>query len=189
MPSRRRYSPDKLDIQPAGERPATWTFTRDAVSGTEFRYAVTDGNFESRNGWEFVVRVPKDRGDRIEVRPQIVPNLKAWARLERRSLTFARATKTGYTGRVYCQVALADTTGERTKDVARTDERADLPRWFDAFRTRLRAKGTVRATKGHDEDQLVAVVDKDDHAAMIALFFATKVWVLKEKFALPVALA
>lgn len=185
MPPRRRYSTDRLDVQPAGERPATWTFTRDAVSGTEFRYLVTDRNFDSRNAWEFVVRVPKDRTGRIEVRPQLVPNLKAWARLERRSLTFARTTKAGYAGRVYCQVALADATGERTKDVTHTGERAELPRWFDPFRTKLRAKGTVRATKGHDEEQLVALVDRDDHAAMIALFFATKVWVLKERFAMP----
>jgi hypothetical protein len=34
----------------------------------------------------------------------------------------------------------------------------------------------------------VLLVPTDDHAGMIRLFFATKVWVLKEKFALPAAL-
>jgi hypothetical protein len=33
----------------------------------------------------------------------------------------------------------------------------------------------------------VLLVPRGDHAAMIRLFFATKVWVLKERFALPAA--
>ncbi len=166
MPRYRRYRLEKLQITPMGERHASWTFTREPVSG---------------------VRVPSAGDDRIEVRPRATPSLKAWIGLERRSLTFARASRTGYRGRYYCQIALADPTGERTKDVLKKHERALLPPWFDEVSTRLRVKGTVRSTKGNDADQLVAVVRPSEHAVMIGLFFATKVWVLKEKVVLAAA--
>ena len=44
-----------------------------------------------------------------------------------------RARKAAYRGWVYCQVALADPTGERTKDVVRIGQRAALPPWFADF--------------------------------------------------------
>jgi hypothetical protein len=180
MPRYRRYKTKKLDVAPAGERPASWTFARDTVSGSEFAYLVRDRNVSDRQVWEFLVRVPNDREARIEVRPRTVPNVRVWAGLERRSLTFTRARRRGYEGRYYCQIALADPTGERTKDVIRGDERRRLPSWFEDFGARLREKATVRATKGFDADQLVAIVGADEHQLMIGLFFATKVWVLKE---------
>lgn len=184
MPRSPRYQTARLDIIASSERPASWTFTREPVSGTEFTYGVVDGNFRSRNLWEFTVRVPRGSDERIEVRPGLVPALKAWAGLERRSLTFTRARRSAYRGWHYCQVALADPTGERTKDVVRMDQRAQLPKWFDDFNSRLRRKDTVRATRGNDADELVALVRPGEHDRMIALFFATKIWVLKERFVL-----
>ncbi len=181
MPRLPRYRTDKLQIIAASERPATWTFTRQPVAGTEFSYGVVDGNFRSRNLWGFTVRVPDGRDERIEVRPSLVPPLKAWTGLERRSLTFTRARRASYRGWHYCQVALADPSGERTKDVIRIGERATLPRWFDDFSARLRRKATVRATRGHDGDELVVLVRPDEHERMIALFFASKAWILKER--------
>ena len=130
------------------------------------------------------MRVPSSGDERIEVRPRLTPGLKAWVGLERRSLTFARASRPGYRGWYYCQIALADPTGERTKDVLKKQERALLPPWFDEVSARLRVKGTVRSTKGNDADQLVAMVRPAEHELMIKLFFATKVWVLKEKVVL-----
>jgi hypothetical protein len=44
----------------------------------------------------------------------------------------------------------------------------------------MRLKHNVRPTKGTDGESLVVLVQPNDHAAMIRLFFATKVWVLKE---------
>ena len=181
MPRYKRYQFAKLEIEAAGERPASWTFTRAPISGTEFVYRVIDRNFENRNEWEFLVRVPKAGNDRIEVRPRTTPNLRAWAGLERRSLTFTKARRAGYRGQYYCQIALADPTGQRTKDVIRGDERDSLPPWFDQIRSRLRMKDTVRGTRGNDGNQLIALVDPDDHRRMIGLFFATKVWVLRER--------
>ena len=180
MAPRKRYQLDLVKVEPRESRSATWTFAGDAVSGTEQSYLVTDGNFSERNTWDFLVRIPKARGERLEVRPRTTPNLKVWAELPDRSLTFARATKGEARGKWYCQVALADPTGGRTKDVVKGDERDRLPAWFDAMRGRMRLKQNVRPTKGTDGDALVVLVQPQDHAAMIRLFFATKVWVLKE---------
>ena len=184
MGSRKRYQLDLVTVERGDGRPATWTFAGDAVAGTEQSYHVTDKNFPGRNTWEFLVRIPKARGGRLEVRPRTTPNVKVWAELTDRSLTFSRATKGEARGRWYCQVALADPTGGRTKDVVKGEERDQLPPWFDGVRGRMRLKQNVRPTKGTDGESLVVLVRGDDHAAMIRLFFATKVWVLKERITL-----
>jgi hypothetical protein len=180
MAPRKRYQLDRVTVDAGDSRPATWTFGGEPVSGTEQTYAVIDGNFPSRNEWEFMVRIPRARGGRLEVRPRTTPNLKVWAELTDRSLTFSRATRGEARGRWYCQVALADPTGTKTKDVVKGEERRRLPAWFDALQGRMRLKKNVRPTRGTDGDSLVVLVPAEDHAAMIRLFFATKVWVLKE---------
>jgi hypothetical protein len=81
-------------------------------------------------------------------------------------------------------VALADPTGVRSRDVIRSDERGELPSWFDTLKGRMRLKQKVRTTKGNDGEDLVVLVRPDDHETMIRLFFAMKVWVLKERIAL-----
>jgi hypothetical protein len=81
-------------------------------------------------------------------------------------------------------VALADPTGEKSRVIVRTDQRGKLPRWFDAVRGRMRTKEKVKPTRGTDGQSLVILVPADDHVSMIRLFFATKVWILKERFAL-----
>jgi hypothetical protein len=184
MASRKRYDLDLVTVESGESRPATWAFAGEAVSGTEQSYTVTDGNFQRQNEWGFIVRVPKARGTRIEVRPRATPNVKVWAELPDRSLTFLPATKGDARGRWYCQVALADPTGERSKDVVRGDERTLLPKWFDRLQGRMRLKQNVRPTRGTDGEALVILVPAGDHAAMIRLFFAMKVWVLKERVVL-----
>jgi hypothetical protein len=114
----------------------------------------------------------------------VTPNVKVWAELPDRSITFSRATKGDARGKWYCQVALADPTGARSRDIVRGDERGALPAWFDALRSRMRVKQNVKNTKGTDGEALVVLVSAGDHAAMIRLFFATKVWVLKERITL-----
>jgi len=84
-------------------------------------------------------------------------------------------------------VALADPTGRRSRDIVRGDERRLLPRWFDGLKGKMRVKEKVRTTRGTDGQALVLLVPPDDHVSMIRLFFATKVWILKERFALPAA--
>ncbi|MDQ3223408.1 MAG: hypothetical protein M3Q75_08070, partial [Gemmatimonadota bacterium] len=147
-------------------------------------YWVSDHNFPSRNQWEFVVRTPSGRDGRVEVRPRTAPNVKVWAELPDRSLTFLRATKGEARGKWYCKVALADPTGVKSRDVVRADERGELPPWFDALKGRMRKKRSVRATRGNDGEDLVVLVAAGDHVAMVRLFFATKVWILKERIAL-----
>lgn len=186
MAPRTRYRLDRVMVEPGEQRASTWTFGGKPMSGIEQTYTVRDGNFPARNQWEFVVRIPRDRDERIEVRPRTTPNVRVWAELPDRSLTFSRATKGDARGKWYCQVALADPTGVRSRDIVRADERSKLPSWFDALRGRMRKKQNVRNTRGTDGEALVVLLPVDDHAAMIRLFFATKVWVLKEKISLGV---
>ena len=182
--TRKRYSIDKLAMEKGDVRKATWTFAGEGVSGEELTYWVTDLNFESRNRWEFVVRVPRTRGERVEVRPRTAPDLKVWAELPDRSLTFSRCTRGPHRGDYCCPVALADVSGERSRIVVRSEERGLLPAWFQPFERRMRSKEVVRGTRGTDGESLVILVPVRDYEEMIRLFFATKVWVLKEKFVL-----
>ena len=180
MPRYPKYKLSKLAIAFLGERPALWTFGGKPVSGTERTYSVVDANFKNRNVWEFLIRFPDDSKERIEVRPRAAPPLKVWAGLERRSVTFTKAGRPNYRGWHYCQISLADPTDERTRDVIKGTERDKLPPWFAEIDSRLRLKETVRSTKGNDAAVLVAVVRAEEHDLMIGLFFALKVWVLKE---------
>ncbi len=171
-------------VEAREQRPSTWTFGGRPVSGTERTYSVRDTNFPARNQWDFLVRTPGARDGRVEVRPRTTPNVKVWAELTDRSITFMRATKGDARGKWYCKVALADPTGRKSRDVVRGDERGDLPTWFDGLKSRMRKKQSVRTTQGNDGEDLVVLVAQDDHTAMIRLFFATKVWILKERIAL-----
>ena len=185
MRTRRRYKLDRVEVLPLESRPASWTFAGGAVRGTERTFAVIDTNLSDRNRWEFIIRIPTDKKGRIEVRPRTTPTVKAWEELPDRSLTFSLATKGTARGKWYCQVALADAAGERSKAVVNTSQRSALPHWFTELGGRMRRKEAVKPTKGTDADALVVLVAAKDHAAMIRLFFATKVWILSERIILP----
>lgn len=184
MGTRSRYRLDRVVVTPLDSHQASWTFAGDAVRGVEWIYAVTDQNFPSRNSWQFIVRVPERRDGRIEVRPRTTPNVKAWAELPDRSLTFMPATRGPARGKWYGPVALADADGKKSRSLVRADRRGDLPHWFRDLAGRMRRKEAVRPTRGTDGDSLVILVNAGDHAAMIRLFFATKVWILSEKITL-----
>jgi len=185
MASRTRYRLDRVEVAPLGSRPASWTFAGEAVRGVEQSYVVIDRNLAAKNSWEFVVRVPDDPKGRIEVRPRTTPAHKAWEELPDRSLTFSPATRGPARGRWYCQVALADVTGERSRAIVRHGERDQLPHWFKDLGGRMRKKATVKLTRGTDTEALVVLVPAGDYADMIRLFFATKVWILREGITAP----
>ena len=193
MASRKRYRLDQVAVESGAVRRAKWTFAKGGrqapVRGTEHLYTVTDGNLAGRNKWEFLVRVPDESGGRVEIRPRTTPPIHTWKALTYRSLQFQKATKGEARGKRYAKVSLAvppagrakdDPRGTRTKDVIRGDQRRDLPKWFEPLQGRMRTKERVRSTKGTDGNTLVILVNPDDHAMMIRLYFATKVWVLKE---------
>lgn len=184
MRTRKRYKLDRILVTPLQSRPASWSFAGTPLRGTELAYAVTDANFSSRNQWEFIVRVPTDRKGRIEVRPRTTPNLKAWDELPDRSLTFSLATRGTSRGKWYGQVALADPSGQRSRTVVNADERHALPHWFAELKARMRRKEAVKPTKGTDANALVVLVPAGDYAAMIRLYFTTKVWILSERIML-----
>lgn len=184
MVRRATYRLDRVSVEAGEERASTWTFGGEAMTGAEQSYSVRDENFTARNQWEFVVRTPSGRDVRVEVRPRTTPNVRVWAELPDRSLTFLRATKGSARGKWYCKAALADPTGAKSRDVIRADERSRLPSWFDPVKPRMRKKKSVRTTRGNDGEDLVLLVAAGDHVAMIRLFFATKVWILKEQVVL-----
>jgi hypothetical protein len=193
MASRKRYRLDNVVVEPGEVRRAKWTFAKGGrqapVRGAEHLYDVTDGNLSGRNKWEFLVRVPDDSDGRVEIRPRSTPPTQTWKALTYRSLQFQKATKGEARGRRYCKVSLAvppagrakdDPRGTRTKDVIRGDQRRDLPKWFESLQGRMRTKESVRSTRGTDGNTLVILVQPDDYETMIRLYFAMKVWVLKE---------
>jgi hypothetical protein len=178
-----RYRLARVHAELKTERRSRWKIRENPlVSGIEYVYSVTDENFSQRNSWEFVVRVPAARREGIEVRPTVVPDLRAWAGIDRRALMFERVTKGRHRGDCYCKVALADSTGERTRLIARVDEKKHLPYWFGPLKARMRSKESIRHTRGTDSESLVIIVPPDNHQEMIALFLAAKAWVLKERF-------
>lgn len=196
MASRKRYRLDLVMLEPGEVRRAKWTFAKGGrqspVRGDEHHYTVTDRNLASKNKWEFLVRVPDTSDGRIEVRPRTTPPMHTWKALTYRSLQFQKATLGEARGKRYAKVSLAvppsgratdDPRGNRTKDVIRGDQRRDLIRrakWFESLQGRMRTKERVRSTRGTDGNTLVILVSPDDHALMVRLFFAMKVWVLKE---------
>jgi hypothetical protein len=133
--------------------------------------------------------VPDESDGRVEIRPRVTPPTQTWKALTYRSLQFQKATKGDARGKRYGKVSLAvpppgratgDPRGTRTKDVIRWDQRRELPRWFEGVERRMRPKERVRSTRGTDGNTLVVLVNQDDHEMMIRLYFAMKVWVLKE---------
>jgi hypothetical protein len=179
----RRYRLDRVRAELKAERRTRWKIRDEPpVAGIEHVYDVTDENYGRTNSWEFLVRVPDHRKASIEVRPSLVPNVRAWAGLDRRALMFERVTLGSRRGACYCKVALADASGNHTRLIARVDEKGKLPYWFRALGSRMRRKDAIRQTRGTDGDSLVITVPADDHTEMIALFLASKAWVLKERF-------
>ncbi len=180
-----RYRLERVTTTLKSDRPARWKIREEPlVRGTEYVYEVVDGNYGQRNEWEFLVRVPKKKGSSIEVRPSLVPPVKAWNGMDRRAMMFERVRRGRNTGDCYCKVALADPAGERTRLIARVDEKKKLPYWLKALNGKMRSKESVRHTRGTDSEALVIVVDPGDHQQMVALFLAAKAWVLKERFRL-----
>jgi hypothetical protein len=178
------YKLDRIDVEPTGTSRSAWTFAGRMVRGVEHRYDVTDRNSTSRNKWSFVVRVPHDAHGRVEVRPVATPGDRSYAGLDRRAITFMRATRPGYTAFRYCPLSLADPSGESSRVIARASDKRRLPAWLRGLGRRLKKKDTVRTTRGTDGGTLVALVRPDDHQFMIAMFMATKAWVLKRRFTL-----
>lgn len=187
MPRAKRYRADLVEVSgPTDERPEPWGLAGGrSVSGTVYTYRVVDGNLPRLNEWEFIVQVPRSDEEAIIVRPRAVPNDRSWAGLERTSVLFVKADRPNYRDSHYCKVFVAhrDRTNKIKKKMVRANERADQPSWIRDL-TSLRGKETVARSKGTDLGALVALARSDDHRQMIRLFFATKVWPLKEGFRL-----
>ncbi|HEY3353385.1 MAG TPA: hypothetical protein VGQ83_09065 [Polyangia bacterium] len=174
------YEPRQVFVSQIEQCLATWRMGGHVTRGTQFTYKVEDDNCERDRRWEFVVRVPRAGSSDVIIQPRAVPNRKAWAGLDRRSIVFVRATKHPHRSKLYCKINVADPTGEQTKVGMHRGERTLLPKWFAYFRPHMRLKDTVTTTEGNDQRAQVVLVDPDDHERMIRLFFALKIWILLE---------
>ena len=133
--------------------------------------------------------MPDDADGRVEIRPRSTPPMQTWKALTYRSLQFQKATKGDARGKRYCKVARSRS---RPPAAPRTIRAAPAPRTSSGatsgatsqlvrgLQGRMRTKERVRSTRGTDGNTLVILVRPDDHAMMIRLYFAMKVWVLKE---------
>ena len=178
---RQAYKPSKLDITFKGKTPAKWKY-RAIVKGTEFLYTVKDENFDRLNQWTFRLQVPADAYGDIIVQPVQTPSKNVWAGIARSSVVFTRATKEGYKSHVYCKMFLANPAGSKTG--ASRGARPGFPKWFQTFRWRMRLKKTLTTTLGHDHNAQVIFAERENHALMIKIFFALKVWVLASDYSL-----
>ena len=178
----KHYKISRVGVEWRKSERATWKFVKLLVKGTQHTYCVVDSNLKSKNRWEVIVRVPKKAKGRVEVRAHEAPKRPAWAGVERLALMFMRGTLPGYRAKRFCLVALEQEEGRRIADWT---QKANLPSWFITLGRRMRIRKTVRAGGGPFAKKLVMLVNKEDHAAMIRLFFATKVWTLLEGAGLP----
>jgi hypothetical protein len=184
MARSRSYNPDKVLVEFVTDRRAKWKPYERVISGTEYEYKVRDNNFYRLNNWTFVVQVPNDPSGEINVRPIRVPNRRVWAKEVRRALVYPRATKNPHKKKAYCKISLADPTGQKNKRGVRSEERNELPSWFEPFQYRLKEKLTVTTTDGTDGNALIYAIEPQKHIDMIRLYFACRVWVLEEEFML-----
>lgn len=124
------------------------------------------------------MQVPDDwtKDNYINVRPVAVPNRNVWAELDRRAISFQRATIGRHLAKVYAKLAIADVQGEKTRRVLKKDNKKFMPKWLKEFHPVQKQRVTKSAA--NDGEHLVAVVDRDDHIRMIKLFMALKPWVL-----------
>ncbi len=173
---------EKIAITEIERRHASWTFTGRVVKGDEIRYEVRDHNYHPGSKWEFVIHIPDNKSERLEVRPIKVPNIKVLAQLLKRAITFQRATIPPHKNRYYCKITLAVADGWQTKRVVPGCELNALlkVKWFKKLESQICEKDAVTTTAGNDGQQLVILVEQNDYPAMIHAFFAMKVWVLRE---------
>jgi NAD-dependent DNA ligase len=172
------FKTDLVEMSFFDEERGVWDFARTLCKGSKFFYEVDDYNYYTRNHWQFVVQVPDDwtKGHYINVKPMIVPNRNAWAALERRSINFQRATIGRHRGKVYGKLAIADIKGEKNRLILNKDNKPSMPKWLEEFSPVQKQR--VTTSLANDGEQLVAVLDRDDHLGMIQLFLACKPWVL-----------
>jgi len=178
---RQAYKPSKIQIELKEQKKAKWKYDG-IVKGTEFFYTVKDENFGRLNQWMFRIQVPEDAYGEIIVQPAQTPARNAWAGIARSSIVFNRATRPGYKSLVYCKMNLADPTGVNTKRGTTRGDRPEFPKWFQTFRWRMRLKKTLTTTLGNDYNAQVIFADRENHALLIRIFFALKVWVLESKY-------
>jgi hypothetical protein len=176
-------SVDRLSIRLESESPGTWRWHKGTVRGTIKEFSVVDANYGRHIRCKFQVRVPRGKGDYVTVVPSGVPALKAMAGMDRRSASFARCHRQLYLGKAYHPIAVCSPSLAKNFRRMSRGSRGLLPRWLRGFTIRL--KKTVTHADGNDRNQQVVVVRREDWRKMIWVYFAEKIWPVREGFPLP----
>jgi hypothetical protein len=180
MASRQTLDVSRIVVVPGRiDQRAYWEFRKQMFRGTIYHYAAMDANLPSRVPWWFTVNVPKTikKGGYVLLQALDYPRMEAWAPIPRTVINFAKATMTAYRGMLYAKIRLADPMSAQKYENTKWGHRKALPAYFGPFT--LRPKRKVATSRASDGDTLVAAMRRDDHAQMVRLFFATKVWPLR----------
>jgi len=173
------FDADRIIVTPGRvDRNAYWEFSGKVSHGTMHHYVAMDANLPSPLGWWFLVHVPAElkKGEYVLLQAIDYPRLRPWTPVARTVINFAKATMPKYRGMLYAKMRLADPLGVGKYEGVAWKHRGALPSYLKGFT--LRSKKQVATTRGKDSDSLVAVLPRDDHAQMVRLFYATKVWPL-----------
>jgi hypothetical protein len=176
--------PKLLMAEPVSESHSTWTTKMNgATKGIEYIYRVKDGNYRAQNVWEVALQVPQasriSQGIVVRFADNGCPPRKAVKKnaIWRKSMVFMPTTKGIHLDHFYGKIFEADRT---SKHIAKRGERGEM---FEAlqtsyFRSKMRLKGTVAESDGHDLEHQVLLAKPHDHQRMIRAFFALRVWPL-----------
>ena len=194
MASRKRYRLDQVAVEPGEVRRAKWTFAKGG------RQAPVRGNRAPLHGDRRQSRRPEQvgvpgagAGRRRTDGWRSGPDDTADPHLEGADLPLAPIPE-GHQGRArgkrYCQgVARRSAQPDARRTIPagtapRTSSGATsaaiFPSGSRASRAGCGPRSGSAAPEGTDGNTLVILVNPDDHAMMIRLYFAMKVWVLKE---------
>jgi hypothetical protein len=183
------YALDKVQVEPKDEPALTVNPRQGNAEVRRFIYRVVDRNFGGNNRWEFQVLVPttpsRDSASQsIWVSPIRCPKRKLVAKAGTLTMTFASSTLGRFKGKCYGMVALPFGNKNNRNHVKWRDRSALISKakWLVSLRSRWHEKSRVDRTGERDRyrDKLVVVYRRDDHAGMIRLFVATKIWTLVE---------
>jgi hypothetical protein len=173
------FDVDRIVVAPGRvDSKVHWEFQNTVAKGIIHHYSAMDANLPSRVPWWFLVQVPADlrKGGYVLIQVLDYPRRAEWTPLARTVINFAKATMPAYRGKLYAKVRLANPSGGHRYANVSWENRRALAAYLKPFQ--LRPKSKVATTRGKDGQSLVAVVPRDEHAQMIRLFFATKVWPL-----------
>lgn len=181
----KEIEPKLLSANLVEDVPAEWTTKLRGgrlIKGRRYVYEVVDRNFLSKNVWYAWIQIPNKRSpeqgievrldkDRCPDRASVRKDL-----LWRKSIVFEPTTIGIHEDTYYAKAFESE--GAQGKTVVKRGQRDFMFPWLQKsyFRSKMRLKGTVTTSRGHDLEQQVLLARADDHQRMIRIFFGLRIW-------------